>query len=129
MTRLPRTIALALTLTALAAAQSTATAPPAPPTPKPPTVSLAAENALLKAEHDLDQVVSQEAQLQLQFQQLQKAYQDAEAKRPALTKAVADATAAGQKECGDAATFDPANFVCVPKDKGKDKAAAAAPAK
>jgi hypothetical protein len=95
--------------------------------------SPAIQNKILKAEHDLDQIIATETQANVQYlqmeklqQQLQTKFNEAEAKKPAATKAVDDAVEDAWKESKlskDQYTFDPANFTfsIKPPDKNAKK--------
>ena len=89
-----------------------------PPVAAPPkTASVAIENRILQAEHQIDQANLVEAQAQAQFEQLKTGYQKAEADKAAGNKAIAQATDDAYREAGLSKAdynFDPANFTFTP---------------
>lgn len=107
-------LSCALLLLSVAQAQTK----PADPAPDVKHVSIATENKILKAEHDFDQADILKQQLNNQYQQIVKAYQEADKKSKDAQVAIEAATEEAWKESKlskDEYTFDPANFTFVSK--------------
>lgn len=118
-------------------ASTTTPAIPAAPAPNPaPSAPIAAseasQNKILKAEHALDQLKNDEADIAQQFMTLQRQgdqlnsrFKADKDKEPPLEKAVNEANEEAWKASGlskDKYNFDPANFTFVPKPEEKPKA-------
>lgn len=96
--------------------------------------SAESENAILKAEHSLDQIKSDESELASQFDKLQRQaeqltarYKADKDKEPSLTAAVNDAVESAWKASGlpkDKYSFDPTNFTFAKKPEAKAPAIA-----
>jgi hypothetical protein len=101
---------------------------------KPVTMSLAAENKILKAENNLAKITSAEQAINVQYMDLQnkasalqKQFTEEQAKEAPARKAVDDAQADAWKESGlDKAKFDAdwADFTFKPKVQAKAEAPA-----
>ena len=86
------------------------------PPPNIKSATLADENAILKAEHNLDQANLQKQQAQDQFLQIRQNYQDADKRAKDAEKALNDAMDAAYTHAGvdkKEWTLDPAGFVFV----------------
>jgi len=116
------TIAVFYLLSALLLARAEDAKPPAP---QPVPMSMTAENAILKAEHALDAVQKQEADVRDRFNQLQNAgkqlqdqFADLQKKETDANKKVDEAIEAAWKESGlDKSKYsaDTASFKFNPK--------------
>jgi hypothetical protein len=98
--------------------------PPKPSTSTTKVATLEDENAILKAEHDLDQANLVKQQAQDQFLQLQKAYQEADKRAQDAQKSLNEAIEEAWKKSGlprDEFAFDPANFTFVKRPPSEVK--------
>jgi hypothetical protein len=125
-------IVAALALSSITFAQVAPVAPAKPSNSKPASVE--SVNTILKAEHELDLVKNDMADIAQQFQALQKQadvlnprFKDDQVKAPAAqakVDAALDAVYQANGVSKDKYTFDPANFTLTEKPSAPIKAAA-----